>query len=46
MDGHTITMHLKELFDVASKIERYKTSKELLCCNMTEGSFINTHVLK
>jgi hypothetical protein len=39
-------MHLKELFDVANRIEMYKTSKKLFRCNMIEGSLINTHVLR
>ena len=46
MDAHTIIMHLKELFDKASKIERYDTSKELFHCKMIEGFLINTDVLK
>jgi len=37
MDIHTIIMHLKELFDKASRIERYETFKELLRCKMIEG---------
>jgi hypothetical protein len=39
-------MHLKELFDVASSIEMYETSKKLFRCNMIEGSLINNHVLR
>ena len=46
MNAYTIIMHLKELFDEASKIERYETSKKLFCCKMTEGSSVNTHILK
>jgi hypothetical protein len=46
MDAHTIIMHLKELFDEASKIERYDTYKELFCCKMIEGSLVSNHVLK
>ena len=41
-----MTMHLKELFYETSRIERYKTSKKLFCCKMTEGFLVNTHVLK
>jgi hypothetical protein len=39
-------MHLNELFDEASRIEMYETSKKLFCCMMIEGSSVNTHVLK
>jgi hypothetical protein len=45
-DAHIIIMHLKELFDVASSIEMYETSKKLFRCNMIEGSLINNHVLR
>ena len=46
MDAHTIIMHLKELFDEASRIERFENSKELFRCKMTKGSSVNTNVLK
>ena len=39
-------MHLNELFDEVSRTEMYETSKKLFCCMMTEGSSVNTHVLK
>ena len=39
-------MYLKELFDVASRIDTYKTSKVLFRCKMTNDSFVNSHVLK
>ena len=39
-------MHLNKLFDEASRTEMYETSKKLFCCMMTEGSSVNTHVLK
>jgi hypothetical protein len=35
MDAHIIIMHLKELFDEASRTERYGTSKEFFHCKMT-----------
>jgi hypothetical protein len=46
MNAYTMIMHIKKLFDEASRIERYETSKKLFCCKMTEGSSVNTHVLK
>jgi len=46
MDAHIIIMHLKELFDARSRIERHETFKELLHCKMAEGSSMNTHVLR
>jgi len=46
IDVHTMIMHLNELFDEASRTERYEISKELFCCTMVEGSSANTHVLK
>ena len=45
-DAHIIIMHLKELFDVASSIEMYETSKKLFRCNMIKGSLINNHMLR
>jgi hypothetical protein len=39
-------MYLKESFDVTSRIERYETYKELFRYKMTEGSSMNTHVLR
>jgi hypothetical protein len=46
MDVHTMIMHLKEIFDEASWIERYETSNKLFCYKMIEGSLVNTHILK
>jgi hypothetical protein len=46
IDVHTMTIHLKELFDKESRTERYETSMELFCYKMIEGSLVNTHVLK
>jgi hypothetical protein len=34
------------LFDEVSMIERYGTFKELFCCKMIGGSWVNTHVLR
>jgi len=39
-------MHLKELFDAASKTETYETSKVLSRYKMTNGFSKNNHVLK
>jgi hypothetical protein len=41
-----IIMHLKEVFDVISRIERYKTFKELFHYKIIEGLSVNTHMLK
>ena len=46
MDAHIITMHLKELLNMTSRIERYENFKELFHCKMIEGSSMNTHVLR
>jgi hypothetical protein len=46
MDAYNIIMHLKKLFDEASRTKRYETFKELFYCKMTRGSLVNTHVLK
>ena len=46
MEVHTIIMHLKELFDATSRIERYETFKEFFCYKMKDGSLMNIHVLK
>jgi hypothetical protein len=46
MDDHIIIMHLIELFDAASRSKRYKTSKKLFHCKMTEGSSLYTFVLR
>ena len=40
MDAHIITMHLKQLFDVARTIVRCKTSKKLFCYKMIEDSSV------
>lgn len=42
IDAHTIIMHIKELFYVISRAERYETFKELFHCNMTESLSVNT----
>jgi len=34
------------LFDEASRIEKYETSKELFRCKMIKSSSMNTHVFK
>jgi hypothetical protein len=44
MDAHIIIIHLKELFDIISVTERYKTSKELFHWKMTKSSFMNTYI--
>jgi len=46
IDAYDMIMHLKELFDEASRTKRYEISKELFRCKMIEGSLVNTHVLK
>jgi hypothetical protein len=46
MGAYTIIMHLKELFNEASRTKRYDTSKELFRCKMTKGSSVSTHILK
>jgi hypothetical protein len=46
MDVHTMVMHLKEIFDDASWIERYETSNKLFRYKMIEGSSMNTYILK
>ena len=46
MNAYTMIMHIKKLFDEASRIERYETFKELFCCKMTDVFLVNTHVLK
>ena len=46
MDAHIIIMHLKELFDTASRTKRYETSNKLFRCKMTYGSSFNTFVLR
>jgi len=46
MDDHIIIMHLIELFDATSWSKRYETSKKLFRCKMTEGSSLNTFVLR
>ena len=46
MNAHDILMHLQELFGAQSCYERFQTSKELFQYKMTEGSSVNTHVLK
>ena len=46
MDAHIIIIHLKDLFDMSSKIESYETFKELFCFMMITNSSINTYILK
>jgi len=46
MDAYTMIIHLKKLFDAASRNDKYETSKELFHCKMINGSLMNTHVLK
>ena len=46
MNAHIIITHLKELFDITNRTERYETSKELFYCKMTEGLSMNTHMLR
>lgn len=41
-----LIMHLKELFNEASRTKRYEISMELLHCKMIEGSLVNTYALK
>ena len=38
MDAPTILLHLKELFEEQSRIERYEISKALFRCRMVEGT--------
>jgi hypothetical protein len=45
MDIHIVIIHLKKLFDVASRTKRYETSRELSYYKMTKCSSINMHVL-
>jgi hypothetical protein len=46
LDAHIIIMHLKELFNVASKTKRYEISKKLLCFKMIKDSLMNTYMLR
>ena len=46
MDAYIIIMHLKELFNVIRYTERYKASKKLFHCKMTEDSSVNTYMLR
>ena len=46
MDAHIIIMYLKELFGATRCNERSETSKELFCYKMTEGSSVNTYVVR
>jgi len=46
MDAHIIIIHLKDLFDMSSKIESYETFKELFCFMMIKNSSMNTYILK
>ena len=39
-------MHLKEIFDEASWIQRYETFNNLFRYKMIKGSSVNTHILK
>jgi hypothetical protein len=46
MDAHIIIVHIKELFDATSRIERYEISKKLFIYKIIEGSSTNTYVLR
>jgi len=46
MDAYNMIMHLKTLFDEASRTQIYETFKELFYYKMTKGSLVNTNVLK
>lgn len=46
MDAHIIIMYLKELYGATKCNERYESFKELFCYKMTEGSSVNTYVLR
>jgi hypothetical protein len=46
MDAHIIIVHIKELFDATSRIERYEISKKLFIYKIIEGSSTNTHMLR
>jgi len=40
MDAHIIIIHLKKLFDVDNRTERYETSKKLFHYKIKEGSLV------
>ena len=46
IDVPSILLNLKELNGEQSQTTRYKISKQLFRVCMTEGSFVQTHVLK
>ena len=46
MDVPSIVLNLKELYGEQSRTARYEISKQLFYARMTEGSFMQTHILK
>ena len=42
----SILFNLKDLYREQSRITRYEISKQLFRAHMTEGTFVQTHVLK
>ena len=46
INAYTMIMHLKYLFDKASRTDKYETSNELFRYKITNSSSVNTHVLK
>ena len=46
MDTQSILLNLKELYGEQSRTARYEISKQLFHTRMTEGSFVQDHILK
>ena len=44
--AYEMITHLKEMFQVQAKQERFETSKALYSCKMAEGGSVSAHVLK
>ena len=44
--AYEIITHLREMFQVQARQERYETAKALYCCKMAEGQSVSAHVLK
>ena len=46
MDVPSILLNLKKLYGEQSQTARYEISKQLFCAHITEGIFVQMHVLK